>query len=186
MRGSCIFLYDGRSFILRCNYVPVVFNTPLGIFLSECARFRVERDLSRHASRETGQVHVHIHVYVSAARVVKGQDAIKIPGGRFTISIITLVQPSVYVKNRISPQERTSRDSKICQICRKIVGRYANISDAMHCRKIRSATLLRNVTSRAFSREIIHTKGKFTTHQIATIYDGIHRAAMRIKSAVVS
>lgn len=94
VRGSCIFLYDGRSFILRCNYVPVVFNASLGIFLSECSRFRIERDLSRHAWRENRP---STCACIGRACHIKGQDAVKIPDSRrFTISsIITLIQSSV-------------------------------------------------------------------------------------------
>jgi len=45
VRELCTFLYDHRSFILRCNYVLVVFNAPHGIFLPRRSRFGLRHDL---------------------------------------------------------------------------------------------------------------------------------------------
>lgn len=91
--GWCIFLYDGRSFILRCSYVPVVFTAPLGIFPSDGARFRLERDLFVTHDVKQGQVHVHVYVY-DRARRIKRQDAIRIPE-RSVSSLIIILQPYI-------------------------------------------------------------------------------------------
>lgn len=131
MRERCI-LYDGRSFILRCNYVPVVFNAPLGIFLSECARFRLERDLFvTHDVKQAKYMCMYICIRIGRARRIKGQDTIKIPDNRrFTVSssiIIILIQPSVYEKNRASLVKNVYSlcDTKICRTRREIIRRYA-------------------------------------------------------------
>lgn len=45
VRELYTFLYDDRSFILRCNYVPVVFNAPHGTLLPRRTRFGLGHDL---------------------------------------------------------------------------------------------------------------------------------------------
>lgn len=128
MRESCIFLYDGRSFILRCNYVPIVFNTSLGIFLSECARFRLERDLSvTHDVKQAKYMRTYMYM-IGRARRIKGQDAINPGRSSFCGHIInyyTCSAVSVCKKNRasLSKDVHSPRDTKACETRRKIVGK---------------------------------------------------------------